>query len=536
LDVQSATDSASATLGITTAAQVMRFGGGSGNQNAYKETGAAALGAFSLEVMAVGDPNNKGSADGTTGQVLFNLSAPGNANVLSLWRPAALSIAFGGGDHATQPPLDLTTGQHRLTLTWDKTSGTLTLYDNGKAYQHWDNISKGTDLPANTIVTVGQKMNDPAGKGGFNSGEQFHGDLFSVTLANQKVGPADVNVPLANHLASNQLLLDLRESGGRISDGASIGSAHAMVANNVGTASQQVSTTASTPPIGALLNLNLKVTPPADPDDHISRELLRGLPPGTVISDGSGGHSLTVPASGAVDVLTDLPGWQHLDQLSAQLPSGYKENLPLELVVETTGPDGSISRATSDTSVLFDPTAQTPSLPPLPSASVASQPLAILDQQADDPDQPASSVNVMDQSLEAPALHLDPMALQNAVRSVGLSQEAPLDSMHSGDASNSVGGNSLPSVDQQSADLSPDLLAHAVQELSTSPSGSSASNGDGSGNGQDLGGHSVPVSTDPDPFAATNSAPMDADADNTATPLPPVEPPQDQNLDHLATL
>jgi hypothetical protein len=309
-----------------------------------------------------------------------------------------------------------------------------------------------------------------------------------------------------------------------------------MVANNVGTASQQVSTTASTPPIGALLNLNLKVTPPADPDDHISRELLRGLPPGTVISDGSGGHSLTVPASGAVDVLTDLPGWQHLDQLSAQLPSGYKENLPLELVVETTGPDGSISRATSDTSVLFDPTAQTPALPPLPGASVASQPLAILDQQADDPDQPASSVNVMDQSLVAPALHLDPMALQDAVRSVGLGQEAPLDSMHSGDASSSVGGNSLPSVDQQSADLSPDLLAHAVQELSTSASGSSASNGDASGNGQDLGGHSVPVSTDPDPFAATNSAPMDADADNTATPLPPVEPPQDQNLDHLATL
>jgi VCBS repeat-containing protein len=138
-----------------------------------------------------------------------------------------------------------------------------------------------------------------------------------------------------------------------------------MVDNNVGTASQQVSTTASTPPIGALLNLNLKVTPPADPDDHISRELLRGLPPGTVISDGSGGHSLTVTSNGEVNVLTDLNGWQHIDKLSAQLPSGYRQNLPLQLVVETTGPDGAISRVTSDTSVLFDPSAQTPALPPL---------------------------------------------------------------------------------------------------------------------------------------------------------------------------
>ncbi len=634
--VSSVTDPAQASLSVTTAAEVMHFS--ANGQHAFKETGAGALSAFSLEVMAVGDPNNKGATDSSTGQVLFNMAAPGNNNILSLWRPAALSIAFGGSDHPTNPPLDLTTGQHRLTLTWDKTSGVLTLYDNGIERQHWDNVNKGQDLPAGTIVTVGQKMNDPAAKGGFNNNEQFHGDLFSVTMASQKVGAGDVAVPLANHLPKSSLLLDLREHNGAITDTAVTGAGSALSTStpSIGTATQQVSTTASAPPEGAQLNLNVSITPPADTSDHISRELLRGLPPGTVLTDSTGTQRFTVPANGEVNVLTDLSGWQHLDQLKAQLPSGYKQNLPLQLLVETSDTGGAVKQTSSDASVLFDPTAGMSSLPPLtapapappppppapgsqqsqelqdllhqlqgagvdvsetqapitqylhdpitstpievlelhtahgivaqtlmishdgsqqvvldtsrldataqaalpahPSASTTSQPLTSLDQPADDPDQPASSVNVMDQSLVAPALHLDPLALQDAVRTVGVSPNAPLDSVLSGDASNSEGGNSLPTTDQQSADLNPDLLAHAVQELSTSPVGSSATNGDGSGNGQDLGGHSVPVSTDPDPFAAATSAPMDADADNTATPLSPVEPPQDQNLDHLLTL
>ena len=179
-------------------------------QHAFKETGAGPMSAFSLEVMAVGDPANRGSTNGGQGQVLFNLSAPpSDNNILSLWRPAALSIAFKSSDHATNPPLDLTTGQHRLTLTWDSATGVLTLYDNGKEYQHWDNIHKGETIPANTIATVGQKMGSPDSKSGFDNNEQFHGDLFSVTLASQKVGAGDVGVPLATHMPRNQLLMDL---------------------------------------------------------------------------------------------------------------------------------------------------------------------------------------------------------------------------------------------------------------------------------------------------------------------------------------
>ncbi|NDC15010.1 MAG: tandem-95 repeat protein, partial [Synechococcaceae bacterium WB9_2_170] len=364
LDVRPATDSAKASLDVTTEAQVMHFS--APGQHAFKETGAGPMSAFSLEVMAVGDPTNKGSTTGGQGQVLFNLSAPpSDNNILSLWRPAALSIAFKSSDHETNPPLDLTTGQHRLTLTWDSATGVLTLYDNGKEYQHWDNIHKGETIPANTIATVGQKMGEPGSKTGFQDAEQFHGDLFSVTLASQKVGAGDVGVPLATHMPRNQLLMDLREANGQVVDTLAAGSAHPITAPNVGTATQQVSTTASLPPSGARLNLNLAVTPPADPDDHISRELLRGLPPGTVLSDGSGGHSFTVPANGEVSLLTDLNGWQHLNQLSAQLPTGYHQNLPLQLVVETTGPNGAISLVSTNASVLFDPSAQIPALPPL---------------------------------------------------------------------------------------------------------------------------------------------------------------------------
>jgi hypothetical protein len=249
-------------------------------------------------------------------------------------------------------------------------------------------------------------MGEPGSKTGFQDAEQFHGDLFSVTLASQKVGAGDVGVPLATHMPRNQLLMDLREANGQVVDTLAAGSAHPITAPNVGTATQQVSTTASLPPSGARLNLNLAVTPPADPDDHISRELLRGLPPGTVLSDGSGGHSFTVPANGEVSLLTDLNGWQHLHQLSAQLPTGYHQNLPLQLVVETTGPNGAISRVSTDASVLFDPSAQVPPLPPLSPApgSQHSQELQDLLQQLQ-----TAGVALTETQLATSHRHSDPL-------------------------------------------------------------------------------------------------------------------------------
>ena len=549
--VSSVTDPAQASLIVTTAAEVMHFS--ANGQHAYKETGAGALSEFSLEVMAVGDPNNKGATNSSTGQVLFNMAAPGNNNVISLWRPAALSIAFGGSDHDTSPPLDLTTGQHRLTLTWDKISGVLTLYDNGSVRQHWDNVNQGHDLPAGTIVTVGQKMNDPATKGGFNDNEQFHGDLFSVTLASQKVGAGDVAVPLANHLPKNSLLLDLREQNGTITDTASTGT-HSSLSNStppIGTAKQQVSTTASAPPEGAQLNLNLSFTPPADSSDHISRELLRGLPPGTVLTDSTGTHNFTVPANGEVNVLTDLSGWQHLDQLKAQLPAGYKQNLPIELMVETTGPDGSISRVASDASVLFDPTAVTPALPPIatPSSSGAGaaapppppppdssdDPTAAAAQEHDQLQHPGSTAHNADPDNQQATL--DPLALQEAARSLasvpppdGPAGVPNLDLGHSTMDPDPGSSHATPADDAQSAEA----LAQAAQQLATAPSNGGGPSSNGNGHGTDA--DQVPVSSGADPLLVNADISSVADFDADVTLPPPPEPRPDDTTDQLGHL
>ncbi|MFM8260197.1 MAG: VCBS domain-containing protein [Vulcanococcus sp.] len=561
LDVLSATDSAVASLVVTSAAQVMQFD--SPGQHAYMYTGSGPLSAFSLEVMAVGDPANKGSTTSDTGQVLFNLATASDPNVLSIWRPAALSIAFGGSDHATNPPLDITTGQHRLTLTWDKTSGEMTLYDNGKVYQHWQNINTGQDIPAGTIVTVGQKMNTPTSHSGFNADEQFHGDLFNVTMANQKVGPTDVQVPLANHLSSAQLLLDIRQDSGGVHNTMIHPSSGNLWVTNIGTATMQVSTTASAPQAGALLNLNLVATPPADHSDTISRELLRGLPPGTVISDGAG-HSHTVPASGEVNVLTDLPGWQHLDQLTAQLPSGYHQNTPLQLVVETTGPDGSLSRASSDASVLFDPsapltplpalaTASPPPPPPPPPAPAMSDapsddamdtPTVTLNLDGDAHHHPGATAQAGDHNLAAeqatpapshqdlqtsshepvPTPTLSAEDLHLAVQSLLHPQGADSLGLSTDDHATPAALDPLAPPDSSAADLSPDLnpdlLAHAADHLA-----STASTAPDADPAKPLDTDQIPLATEPDPVLAGNAGGglMPADVD-IAPPTPPADP------------
>jgi hypothetical protein len=535
INLGSSTDSAIASLGVTSEASVMHFS--AAGQHAFKETGSGALSAFTLEVMAVGDPNNKGSTTGSSGQVLFNLSEPNNNNVLSLWRPAALSIAFGGSDHDTQPPLDLTTGQHRLTLTWDKDTGRLTLYDNGKEYQHWDNINKGHDLPAGTIVTVGQKMGTPGAKGGFNDNEQFHGDLFNVTMADQKVGPTDVQVPLANHMGSGHLLLDLREAHGTIVDTVSGSSAHALTVTNVGTVNQQVDTRVSAPQSGALLNLALSITKPSDPDDHISRELLRGLPSGTVLTDGSTGHSFTV-GDQPVDLLKDLNGW-NLAHLQAQLVAHtFQTNFPLQLVVETTGPDGAVSRTSSDASVLFDPTAPLHPLPDLPApaaggAAAPAPPPPPPPDQADAVDDQGSTPDGTSQQQDTAVAHVDPMALQDAAHGVAAAVSAPEsiapdhpDTAPDAPLVNAAIDAVLPA--QAPAELDADQLAQAAQQLATS--GNALPDATNGSSGPSPSAEPIPLAVQPD---GSPMAPPDANLADV--PLPP-DPQQEQNQDLLANL
>ena len=551
LDVLSATDSAKASLGITSEAHVMSFTGD--GQHAYKEISATGLSAFSLEVMAVGDPANRGTTTGATGQVLCNLAAHGDNNILSLWRPAALSIAFAGSDHATQPPLDLTTGQHRLTLTWEKTSGTLTLYDNGVEYQHWGGLHQGTDLPAGIRVSVGQKMNSPDSNDGFRNDEQFRGSLFNVTMANQLVGQDDVKVPLVNHLPSHAVLLDLRASGSTVVDTVGGSAAHAVTVVNVQTENKLVDASVSTPQAGALLHLALSITAPSDSSDPISNGLLRGLPPGTVLSDSTHTHSFTVPPSGQVNLLTDLASWTHLDKLEAQLPSGFHQNLPLQLVVDTTGPDGTVSRTSMDAAVIFDPTAAPPTLQALsPPASAGSHPAPppptpdlMHDAPAGDsaadlaqPDHPRTSSGAnpdhgaagpdgpdpLGPSPLAPGPDrpgLDPMALQEAARSftngvVAERGHADADSGHD------LGGDpvSAPAAASPPPDgLDADLLAQAAHQLSSGPgNGTDASAGDGHEHGPDPGAPAVPISVAVDPFNADGTAP-DVNADGTILPV-----------------
>lgn len=117
-----------------------------------------------------------------------------------------------------------------------------------------------------------------------------------------------------------------------------------------------VDTAIAPPNPGATLTLTLHDGSPADTADTVTGRTLTGFPTGTVVADGSGGHTVTVTGPGEP---VDVTGWT-LGDLNAALPPAFTGNTRFTLVVETMGPDGATAVATSSQPVVLDPTQPVP--------------------------------------------------------------------------------------------------------------------------------------------------------------------------------
>lgn len=305
--------------------------------------------AMTLEFTVIG--NAVPDTGASTGPVVVNLGTDGNNNFLSLWNPGNMKIG-GAGDVATG--INLGDGKsHRVTLTWDAASGNLKVFDNGELKATIPDWHKGESLPQGLYAVLGGKMNDPASKSGFNPGEHYSGSIFNTALASKALSEAEVKAaPLASQTqAGSGLVFDVRSINGKLVD--STGNHAVATHGGLGHEMTEVDTAFSVPPPGSLLRMGLQAQP-TDPSDRVTGVSIVGLHTGTVLSDGTHTFSVTDP-----DQPVDLTGW-NTGQLTAQLPPAVNDNMRVDVVVTTTGADGTQTRATQSQPVIMNPSQPVP--------------------------------------------------------------------------------------------------------------------------------------------------------------------------------
>lgn len=174
------------------------------------------LDAFTLEMSFIGD-GSVAAASGGQGPVMFNYGDSSNShNAISLWNPRSLTVALSGRDYDTG--VNLVDGKtHRVTVSWDKATGVLSVYDNGAVVKSFSGVSQGQAIAGNGMMVLAHKANSDSG--GYNPREAFAGQIFHTSLANVAVGADRVGQPLNQVLAgSPNLLTDLRAQGSAIRD------------------------------------------------------------------------------------------------------------------------------------------------------------------------------------------------------------------------------------------------------------------------------------------------------------------------------
>lgn len=178
-------------------------------------TGGKDLAALTVEMSFIGDGSIP-AASGGQGPVMLNYGSPSNGhNALSLWNPRSLTVAVMGTDYDTH--VNVVDGQtHRVTVSWDKATGTLTVYDNGRQVSQFQGVSKGADIPGGGTLVVAHKDN---GGGNYNPAEAFAGQVFHAAVAAQGVDADQARRPLNQVLDGNTgLLIDLRAQNGQVVD------------------------------------------------------------------------------------------------------------------------------------------------------------------------------------------------------------------------------------------------------------------------------------------------------------------------------
>ena len=103
-----------------------------------------------------------------------------NDNSFTIHNPKSLGIFLGGASTDTLQ-FSLNDGKwHHLAVTWKKTSGTLTVYADGKEKAVVPDFQAGTDIPQGGTLVLAQEQ-DSVG-GGFSQSQAFDGGLSGVSI------------------------------------------------------------------------------------------------------------------------------------------------------------------------------------------------------------------------------------------------------------------------------------------------------------------------------------------------------------------
>ncbi|WP_270732840.1 VCBS domain-containing protein [Shimia sp. Alg240-R146] len=348
-DIAPVTDLATPGLTISAQQQVMHFDSSSAAAIFTRETvqNGGPISALAVEMTVLG--GQQVASAGIHGATLASYETGTHTDEMYIYKPDSLTIKLDGHEYDTRVALLSDGHDHRYSFLWNGQAGTLDVLIDGNCVKHMDNVAKGSTLTDGGTLAFGGDQDSL--RGGFSGNDAFNGKIFSAALATSVVDVPDLqHTSLANQLHGDpSLLTAVQIAGGQILD--QTGNFHYDTHGTFTHPTVVVDTSIAPPNPGATLVLATTLGAPRDPDDHIVAAELTGLPDGTVISDGVGGHSFTVSqASPGIDI----KDWT-LASLTATPPASFHGNVRIVLAVTTEGPDGTQAVAETSKPLIFDP-------------------------------------------------------------------------------------------------------------------------------------------------------------------------------------
>ena len=327
IDVISVLDPPNVSLTLSAAQQILDTGT-DGRAVVDRLNTGGDMDEMTLEFSVVG--RQGGSATASTGPVIFNYGTNSNNNVISAWRPSNFTVAIHGKDYATG--INIADGNnHRVTVSWDSTTGTLQVFDNGKPVKSFSDVGKGQMVPGDGHLVIGQKMNNPGSRGGWNAGEHYSGQVFGSTFSNHRYTEQEIaGAPI--YAQGQGIIADLRSQGGSMQD--LTGNHSVDMQGNYRTSTVDVDTALALIPPGSEVKITVNATPHLS-DGQITSLALTGL--GSLsLTDG------TNSGRGSVNITN----WD-TSQLRINLPAGFSGNQDLTLIaVAGDGSDTAMSSIT----------------------------------------------------------------------------------------------------------------------------------------------------------------------------------------------
>ncbi len=162
---------------------------------------------FTAEVSVVG--GDQVAATAGHGATLMSYATHTMTNEFLIWDPSAIKITFHNSDIATG--ININDRQnHRVTVSWQSTTGALILSDNG--VEVWRKVvNQGGSLGGNGKLVLGQDQDSYGG--GFGTNDAFQGKIITASLANVAVtggqvaaGPVHTALTASTGLITNVVL------------------------------------------------------------------------------------------------------------------------------------------------------------------------------------------------------------------------------------------------------------------------------------------------------------------------------------------